>query len=91
MGDVRSVENSIFEILEEATGQDREDLGGSLDLRLDLDLDSLDFAELEISAKEELDLDVGPDDLAGVRTVDDFRKKLKEMVEAKDAVGDHNP
>lgn len=73
------VDDKIWKLLEEITGQNREDLSDNEDLRMDLELDSLDFASIETD--ETLGIEIGVDDLVGVNTVGQLRTKLRKMVE----------
>ena len=73
------VDDKIWEFLEALTGLDREDLRDGDDLRMDLELDSLDFASIE--ADGTLGIEIEANDLVGVNTVGQLRGKLKQLME----------
>jgi len=76
---MEDVEATIREIICDATGYEWGNLKTSDSLMLDLGLDSLDFAKMEVEAEERLEIEVDSKAFAGVNTVGDLVAKLREL------------
>ncbi len=77
-------ENKLLEIIAEFTTYEPEDIKETMDFVDDLGIDSLDLAQIILSAESEFDVDLEDDMMENVKTVGDALEMLRESIEELD-------
>lgn len=77
-------ENKLLEIIAEFTTYEPEDIKEDMDFVDDLGIDSLDLAQIILSAESEFDVDLEDDMMENVKTVGDALDMLRQSVEDLD-------
>ncbi len=77
-------ENKLLEIIAEFTTYEPEDIKETMDFVDDLGIDSLDLAQIILSAESEFDVDLEDDMMENVKTVGDALEMLRERIEDLD-------
>ena len=77
-------ESKLLEIIAEFTTYDAEAIKEDMDFVDDLGIDSLDLAQIILSAESEFDVDIEDDMMENVKTVGDALEMLRCSVEDLD-------
>jgi acyl carrier protein len=74
-------DNKLLEIIAEFTTYSAEEIKETMDFVDDLGIDSLDLAQIILSAESEFDVDLEDDMMENIKTVGDALEMLREKVE----------
>lgn len=74
-------ENKLLEIIAEFTTYGPEEINESMDFVDDLGIDSLDLAQIILSAESLFDVDLEDDMMENIKTVGDALEMLREKIE----------
>ncbi len=74
-------ENKLLEIIAEFTTYEAEDLKEDMNFVDDLGIDSLDLAQIILSAESEFDVDLEDDMMENIRTVGEAMEMLRDSLE----------
>jgi len=77
-------ENKLLEIIAEFTTYEPEEINETMDFVDDLGIDSLDLAQIILSAESEFDVDLEDDTIETIKTVGDALEMLRERVESSE-------
>ena len=77
-------ENKLLEIIAEFTTYEADEITEDMDFIDDLGIDSLDLAQIILSAESEFDVDLEDDMMESVKTVGDAMEMLRERIEDLD-------
>ena len=77
--DRETIKEVLVDLLEEETDEKYEDLSESANLRVDLDLDSVDMVSLVLQVETKLDIDIEGSELEEIEEVG----QLLDLLEAK--------
>ena len=80
-GGIEMDENKLLEIIAEFTTYGPDEIKESMDFVDDLGIDSLDLAQIILSAESLFDVDLEDDMMENVRTVGDALELLREKIE----------
>lgn len=67
-----SKDDTVYEVLVEVTGRDRNEIREDMDLVADLDIDSPDALRLLVALEDRLGIEISDEDAAGMETVKDI-------------------
>ena len=74
-------EKKLLEIIAEFTTYDADDIEESMDFVDDLGIDSLDLAQIILSAESAFDVDLEDDMMENINTVGDAMEMLRNKIE----------
>jgi acyl carrier protein len=77
-------ENKLLEIIAEFTTYSAEDIREDMDFVDDLGIDSLDLAQIILSAESEFEVDLEDDSMENLKTVGDALEVLRAKVDDLD-------